>query len=248
MSDCDPEHLEAGWPVLARGRVVDEEEDTDVTPHEWRGGEMTLSECQAECNAQSTCMGIEFDDASDMTDNHPGVADCVLIKGASTFVDCVAVHGAACTGFTIYGKPAAEGWGIIALGRVIDPDEANDISPHEWRGDTVGGGLGEKTLIECQAECNLQITCFGIEFAESDVEDNTPGFADCILISSASELVDCTGVHGAACDGWTIYARPTGRAATAWTFMRTGRVVDAEECEGNVSSPSHCVLKNVPDI
>lgn len=195
---------------------------------------MICTVMQAECNLHSACMGIEYEtgeESSQDTDwQMEGFNDCILIRSMSGgMVDCVAVHGAPCQGWTIYGKPQAEGWGILAHGRVVDADEASDISPHEWRGDTVGGGLGEKTLIECQAECNLHDECFGIEYADADVEDNTAGFADCILISSASELVDCGEVHGAGCDGWTIYGKPSGRAASAWTFMRRGRVVDAEE-------------------
>jgi hypothetical protein len=53
-SDCNPEHLDLGWAVLGRGRVVDEDEASDIDPHEWRdesAGELTLSECQVRKNA-----------------------------------------------------------------------------------------------------------------------------------------------------------------------------------------------------
>ena len=53
-----------------------------------------------------------------------GFNDCILIRSMSGgMVDCVAVHGAPCQGWTIYGKPQAEGWGILAHGRVVDADE-----------------------------------------------------------------------------------------------------------------------------
>ena len=48
--DCDPDHVMAGWTVVAtNSRVSDPEEDRDESPWEWRANELTLEECKAEC-------------------------------------------------------------------------------------------------------------------------------------------------------------------------------------------------------
>ena len=74
---------------------------------EWRNDEMTLAECQAECNRHDTCFGVEFESGLTV-DNSPGLKDCIMIRRADTFVDCDSVHGANCDGWVIYGKPGAE--------------------------------------------------------------------------------------------------------------------------------------------
>ena len=84
------------------------------------------------------------------------------------------------------------GWTVVATNsRVSDPEEDRDESPWEWR-------ANELTLEECKTECEQHDSCFGIEFESQD------GSSDCIMLRRTEDLHDSPG--------FTIYARPGGRA------------------------------------
>ena len=77
--------------MLPCSRVIDPQENRDISPWEFRSGEFSLEECKAHCiENPDTCTGVEFE-------VEDGTSDCILLRGAAR---------------TTYDEP---GWTIYAL-------------------------------------------------------------------------------------------------------------------------------------
>jgi hypothetical protein len=90
--DAPPWATSVDWPVThTDSRVIDPQENRDISPWEFRSGEFSLEECKAHCiENPDTCTGVEFE-------VEDGTSDCILLRGAAR---------------TTYDEP---GWTIYAL-------------------------------------------------------------------------------------------------------------------------------------
>jgi hypothetical protein len=181
------------WPIVGGGRGDAKDElrcsewaiksgGSCATPWEWRNGEKTLEQCQAECEKYAGCGGVSFK-----------TNECLLMGK-------LPVNSKTQDEWKSYRKPVL--WPVFGGGRGGANDELRCTGLWGgvgWKdkGDGSCAGTwdfqgGTKTLEECQVECEKHANCEGVSFSASEKR--------CILMGKLP-------VNDKTQDAWKSYLR-----------------------------------------